>query len=184
MALKKSQVYSPLWQSCDELRSGMDASQCKDYILTLLFMKDVSDKCSGNASTLIKVPKDGGSADTVALKGDKEIRAKIDLDEEERQCDRRSNGRHCPVEAQLRRIYTVVTVAGGRWRRATDWCDVQTRASSAPRRGGFETCVPTRYRGPSPTFLSVAQNTAGASQPASCWYSAGLLDVASLQGCI
>jgi type I restriction enzyme M protein len=38
MALKKSQLYSSLWQSCDELRGGMDASQYKDYILTLLFV--------------------------------------------------------------------------------------------------------------------------------------------------
>lgn len=43
MALKKSQLYSSLWQSCDELRGGMDASQYKDYILTLLFVKYVSD---------------------------------------------------------------------------------------------------------------------------------------------
>jgi type I restriction-modification system DNA methylase subunit len=41
MALKKSQLYSSLWSSCDELRGGMDASQYKDYILTLLFMKYV-----------------------------------------------------------------------------------------------------------------------------------------------
>ncbi len=39
MAIKKSQLYASLWQSCDELRGGMDASQYKDYILTLLFMK-------------------------------------------------------------------------------------------------------------------------------------------------
>ena len=38
MALKKPQIYSSLWQSCDELRGGMDASQYKDYVLTLLFM--------------------------------------------------------------------------------------------------------------------------------------------------
>ena len=44
MALKKSQLYSSLWKSCDELRGDMDASQYKDYVLTLLFMKYVSDK--------------------------------------------------------------------------------------------------------------------------------------------
>ena len=33
MALKKSQLYSSLWQSCDELRGGMDASQYKDYVM-------------------------------------------------------------------------------------------------------------------------------------------------------
>jgi type I restriction enzyme M protein len=44
MAIKKSELYSSLWQSCDELRGGMDASQYKDYVLVLLFVKYVSDK--------------------------------------------------------------------------------------------------------------------------------------------
>jgi type I restriction enzyme M protein len=39
MALKKSELYNSLWQSCDELRGGMDASQYKDYVLVLLFIK-------------------------------------------------------------------------------------------------------------------------------------------------
>ena len=39
MALKKSELYSSLWSSCDELRGGMDASQYKDYVLVLLFIK-------------------------------------------------------------------------------------------------------------------------------------------------
>jgi type I restriction enzyme M protein len=73
MALKKSQLYSSLWQSCDELRGGMDASQYKDYVLTLLFMKYVSDKYEGQADALIEVPAGGGFADMVKLKGDKEI---------------------------------------------------------------------------------------------------------------
>lgn len=73
MALKKSQLYSSLWQSCDELRGGMDASQYKDYVLTLLFMKYVSDK----PDTLIEVPDGGGFADMARLKGDKEIGDKI-----------------------------------------------------------------------------------------------------------
>ena len=77
MALKKSQLYSSLWSSCDELRGGMDASQYKDYVLTLLFMKYVSDKYAGKADAIIEVPKDGGFADMVKLKGDKEIGDKI-----------------------------------------------------------------------------------------------------------
>ena len=77
MALKKSQIYSSLWQSCDELRGGMDASQYKDYILTLLFMKYVSDKHAGDPDALIEVPDGGGFADMVKLKGDKEIGDKI-----------------------------------------------------------------------------------------------------------
>ena len=39
MALKKSELYASLWKSCDELRGGMDASQYKDYVLVLLFVK-------------------------------------------------------------------------------------------------------------------------------------------------
>ena len=66
MALKKSQLYSSLWQSCDELRGGMDASQYKDYVLTLLFMKYVSDKYAGKPGALLEVPKAGGFADMVA----------------------------------------------------------------------------------------------------------------------
>jgi len=77
MALKKSQLYSSLWSSCDELRGGMDASQYKDYILTLLFMKYVSDKYAGDDDALIEVPEGGGFADMVKLKGDKEIGDKI-----------------------------------------------------------------------------------------------------------
>ena len=77
MALKKSQIYSSLWQSCDELRGGMDASQYKDYVLTLLFMKYVSDKYAGRPDALIEVPDGGGFSDMVKLKGNKEIGDKI-----------------------------------------------------------------------------------------------------------
>src|SRR5574341_412536 len=77
MALKKSQLYSSLWQSCDELRGAMDASQYKDYVLTLLFVKYVSDKYAGKKSALIEVPAGGGFAEMVQLKGNKEIGDKI-----------------------------------------------------------------------------------------------------------
>ena len=77
MALKKSQLYSSLWQSCDELRGGMDASQYKDYILTLLFMKYVSDKYAGQRDALIEVPTGGSFADMAKLKGNKEIGDRI-----------------------------------------------------------------------------------------------------------
>jgi type I restriction enzyme M protein len=77
MALKKSQLYRSLWASCDELRGGMDASQYKDYVLTLLFMKYVSDKYAGKPDAIIEVPEGGGFADMVKLKGDKEIGDKI-----------------------------------------------------------------------------------------------------------
>lgn len=77
MAIKKSELYSSLWKSCDELRGGMDASQYKDYVLILLFVKYVSDKYAGDANALIDVPKGGSFADMVAAKGDKEIGDKV-----------------------------------------------------------------------------------------------------------
>ena len=77
MAIKKSELYSSLWKSCDELRGGMDASQYKDYILVLLFVKYVSDKYAGQPDALIEVPAGGSFADMVALKGNKEIGDRI-----------------------------------------------------------------------------------------------------------
>ncbi|MFH5230822.1 type I restriction-modification system subunit M [Antrihabitans spumae] len=79
MALKKSDLYSSLWRSCDELRGGMDASQYKDYILTLLFVKYVTDKAKTDPSSLIDVPTGGSFDDILALKGDKEIGDKINV---------------------------------------------------------------------------------------------------------
>ena len=77
MALKKSQLYSSLWKSCDELRGGMDASQYKDYVLTLLFVKYVSDKYAGDPFATIQVPEGGSFQDMAALKGDPEIGDKM-----------------------------------------------------------------------------------------------------------
>lgn len=77
MALKKSDLYGSLWRSCDELRGGMDASQYKDYILTLLFMKYVSDKAKADPDALITVPEGGSFDDILILKGDKEIGDKV-----------------------------------------------------------------------------------------------------------
>ncbi|MGA2522524.1 MAG: type I restriction-modification system subunit M [Candidatus Bathyarchaeia archaeon] len=73
MPVKKSEVYSSLWKSCDELRGGMDASQYKDYILVLLFVKYVSDRYAGKSNALIEVPQGGSFADMVALIGKPEI---------------------------------------------------------------------------------------------------------------
>jgi len=73
MALKKSELYSSLWSSCDELRGGMDASQYKDYVLVLLFIKYVSDKYSGLPFAAITVPEGASFKDMVALKGKPDI---------------------------------------------------------------------------------------------------------------
>src|SRR6266516_2563261 len=73
MAIKKSELYSSLWQSCDELRGGMDASQYKDYVLVLLFVKYVSDKYAGVPYAPITIPEGAGFKDMVALKGKSDI---------------------------------------------------------------------------------------------------------------
>jgi hypothetical protein len=73
MALKKSELYSSLWSSCDELRGGMDASQYKDYVLVLLFIKYVSDKYAGVAYAPITIPPGASFKDMVALKGTPDI---------------------------------------------------------------------------------------------------------------
>ena len=73
MALKKSELYSSLWQSCDALRGGMDASQYKDYVLVLLFIKYVSDKYVGKAYQPLTIPPGASFVDMVALKGKSDI---------------------------------------------------------------------------------------------------------------
>ena len=69
MPLKKSELYSSLWQSCDELRGGMDASQYKDYVLVLLFVKYISDKYAGVLYAPITIPEGASFRDMVAPSG-------------------------------------------------------------------------------------------------------------------
>ena len=73
MALKKSELYSSLWSSCDELRGGMDASQYKDYVLVMLFVKYVSDKYAGQPYAPITIPPGASFKDMVGLKGKSDI---------------------------------------------------------------------------------------------------------------
>ncbi|MCK9323828.1 MAG: type I restriction-modification system subunit M N-terminal domain-containing protein, partial [Candidatus Methanomethylophilaceae archaeon] len=79
MALKKSELYSSIWQACDQLRGGMDASQYKDYVLVLLFVKYVSDRYGKDPDPVIVIPKGsepgrGGSfEDMLFWKGKTEI---------------------------------------------------------------------------------------------------------------
>lgn len=73
MPIKKSELYSSLWASCDELRGGMDASQYKDYVLVMLFIKYVSDKYAGVPYAPLTVPPGASFRDMVALKGKPDI---------------------------------------------------------------------------------------------------------------
>jgi len=79
MAIKKSDLYSSIWASCDELRGGMDASQYKDYVLFMLFIKYVTDKY-GNSTDFappVTIPKGASFKDMLALRGKSDIGDKI-----------------------------------------------------------------------------------------------------------
>jgi type I restriction enzyme M protein len=79
MAIKKSALYSSLWASCDELRGGMDASQYKDYVLFMLFIKYISDKYadSDDFAPPVTIPAGASFADMIQLKGKSDIGDKI-----------------------------------------------------------------------------------------------------------
>ena len=75
MAVKKSVLYSKIWGSCNTLRSkgGMDATQYKDYVLIVLFMKVITDKYYNKKDSLIDVPEDANFNTMISLKGKKNI---------------------------------------------------------------------------------------------------------------
>jgi len=69
MALKKSQLYSSIWQACDALRGGMDASQYKNYVLSLLFVRYVTDRYGKQLNSEVVIPEGGSFYDLSLLKG-------------------------------------------------------------------------------------------------------------------
>ncbi len=79
MAIKKSELYSSLWQSCDALRGGMDASQYKDYVLFMLFIKYISDKYADydGFEPPVVIPQGASFKDMIQLKGKPDIGDKI-----------------------------------------------------------------------------------------------------------
>ena len=79
MAIRKSDLYSSLWQSCDELRGGMDASQYKDYVLFMLFIKYITDKYgdSTDFAPPVTIPKGASFTDMLELRGKSDIGDRI-----------------------------------------------------------------------------------------------------------
>jgi type I restriction enzyme M protein len=77
MAIKKTELYSSLWASCNQLRGGMEVSQYKNYVLTFLFLKYISDKSTGSFHDPIKIPVGSHFDDIIELKNDKEIGRKL-----------------------------------------------------------------------------------------------------------
>ncbi len=79
MAIRKSDLYSSIWASCDELRGGMDASQYKDYVLFMLFIKYITDKYgdSDDFAPPVTIPNGASFRDMIALKGKSDIGDRI-----------------------------------------------------------------------------------------------------------
>ena len=75
MAVKKSELYSTLWASCDELRGGMEPSQYKDYVLLLLFVRYVSDKAKFDSN--ISIPDGSSFDDLITFKNKTDIGEKM-----------------------------------------------------------------------------------------------------------
>ena len=80
MAIKKSELYSSLWASCDELRGGMEPSEYKDYVLFMLFIKYVSDKYAGDEDAPLVIPPGASFEDMKALKGKPDIGDRINTE--------------------------------------------------------------------------------------------------------
>ena len=46
MKTTKSDIEKVLWKACDSFRGKIDSSRYKDYILSMLFVKYLSDVCT------------------------------------------------------------------------------------------------------------------------------------------
>lgn len=77
ITIKKTELYPSLWVSRDELGGGMDASQYKDYVLTLGFMKYVAGKYAKDPYGLIEVPEGANYNAMIAPKNNKNIGEEI-----------------------------------------------------------------------------------------------------------
>ena len=79
MAIKKSEIYGQIWAACDKLRGGVEPARYKDYILTLLFVKYVSDRYKSSDNWDIEVPQGGSFDDIAELKYKKNIGEGINI---------------------------------------------------------------------------------------------------------
>lgn len=78
MAVKKSEIYSLLWEACNKLRGGVEPARYKDYVLILLFFKYVSDRYKGQPFADFSVPDGATFEDLVAAKGKTDIGERVD----------------------------------------------------------------------------------------------------------
>ena len=78
MAVKKSELYSILWEACNKLRGGVEPSRYKDYVLVLLFFKYVSDRYKGKRFAEFTISDGASFDDLVAAKGKSDVGERVD----------------------------------------------------------------------------------------------------------
>ncbi|ERS34487.1 N-6 DNA methylase [Cutibacterium avidum] len=78
MAVKKTELYSLLWEAANKLRGGVEPARYKDYVLTLLFFKYVSDRYKGQRYGDFTVEEGASFDDLIAAKGKKDIGERVD----------------------------------------------------------------------------------------------------------
>lgn len=79
VVLMTSDLYRSLCVGADELPRGMDADQCKNYVLALPFMKCVSDKTTTDPYADIVVPEGSSFGGMDALTGKPSIGQQINV---------------------------------------------------------------------------------------------------------
>lgn len=78
MAVKKSELYSILWEACNKLRGGVEPARYKDYVLVLLFFKYVSDRYKNKRAATYSVAPGASFDDLIAAKGKSDVGERVD----------------------------------------------------------------------------------------------------------
>lgn len=76
--MKKSELYSMLWEACNKLRGGVEPARYKDYVLLLLFHKYVTDRYKGQPYAMFKVTPGTSFDDLIAAKGKPDVGERVD----------------------------------------------------------------------------------------------------------
>lgn len=76
--MKKSELYSILWEACNKLRGGVEPARYKDYVLVLLFFKYVSDRYKNQPLADFSVPEGASFDDLIAAKWTSDVGERVD----------------------------------------------------------------------------------------------------------
>ncbi len=76
--MKKSELYSLLWEACNKLRGGVEPARYKDYVLVLLFFKYVSDRYKGQPFAEFTISKGASFDDLINAKGKSDVGERVD----------------------------------------------------------------------------------------------------------